>query len=160
MLTPADCEHYMQLQSQEDTRFRATIAATPYSSSTAARFDTGRQPLGYPPIQYSRTKRAFNPWANPAQSPTKVKDVPKPKRSAEVPKRIADVSFSPQAVSPSANTTYTLNKVEVEDFDDDIPTAKLIEMALSSFTTGLSTLKCVPRVKKRAPVIPTRRTLP
>ncbi|KAM6502912.1 hypothetical protein JOM56_002889 [Amanita muscaria] len=107
-----------------------TIATTPYTSSTSAMFDAGRQPLATlhntpEPKRSVKVRkhadvffcpRAVNPWANLAQSP---KDVPKPQNSVEVPKRIADVSFSSQAVSLSAD-----------------------------ITTGLSTLKRVPRVKK------------
>ncbi|KIL62115.1 hypothetical protein M378DRAFT_13067 [Amanita muscaria Koide BX008] len=119
----------------------AIIATTPYTSSTPsapAMFDAGRQPLATLQFNTPEQKRAVNPWANPVQSPIKVKDVSKPKRSV-------DVFFSP-------NTTYTLNDVDVEDFggDDDIPIAKLMEMASSSLTTGPSTLRRVPRVKQRA----------
>ncbi|KAM6497464.1 hypothetical protein JOM56_007937 [Amanita muscaria] len=102
-------------------------------------FDAGRQPLATlqfnTPEQKRSVKvrkhadvffcpRAVNPWANPAQSPIKVKDVSKTKRSVEVPKQIADVFFSP-------NTTSAFGG------DDDI-------------TTGSSTLRRVPRVKQRA----------
>ncbi|KAM6489439.1 hypothetical protein JOM56_015072 [Amanita muscaria] len=110
------------------------IATTPYTSSTSAMFDAGRQPLATLQFNTPEPKRsvkvhkrtdvffcprAVNPWANLAQSPVKVKDVPKPQNSVEAPKRIGDVFFSPQAVSLSAD-----------------------------ITTGPSTLKRVPRVKK------------
>ncbi|KAM6499854.1 hypothetical protein JOM56_005362 [Amanita muscaria] len=139
----------------------ATIVTTPYTSSTSAMFDAGRQPLATLQFNTPEPKRsvkvrkhtdiffcprAVNPWANLARSPVKAKDVPK---TVEVPKQIAEVFFSPRVVSLSADITYTPNEGDVEDLDDadDIPIGKL--MALSSLTTGPSTLKRVPRVKER-----------
>ncbi|KAM6500070.1 hypothetical protein JOM56_003084, partial [Amanita muscaria] len=56
----------------------ATNFTTPYTSSTSAMFDAGRQPLATLQSNTPEPKRAVNPWANLARSPVKVKDVPKP----------------------------------------------------------------------------------
>ncbi|KIL65632.1 hypothetical protein M378DRAFT_10740 [Amanita muscaria Koide BX008] len=113
----------------------ATIAITPYTPSTSsapATFDAGRQPLAALQFNTPEQKRSVKVRKQfsfvlglSTHGPT-----PKPKKSVEVPKQIADVFFSPQAVSPSAGITYTLNEVDVEDLDDDddIPIAKLKEI--------------------------------
>ncbi|KIL62127.1 hypothetical protein M378DRAFT_13073 [Amanita muscaria Koide BX008] len=119
----------------------AIIATTPYTSSTPstpAMFDAGRQPLATLQFNTPEQKRSVEGCQSMGQTGSK-------------PHQSQGHLETQKAISTSANTTYTLSEADVEDFGgDDVPIAKLMEMALSYLTTGPSTLRRVPRVKQRA----------
>ncbi|KAM6493838.1 Esterase PHB depolymerase domain containing protein [Amanita muscaria] len=135
----------------------STITTAPYTSSTFAMFDAGRQPLPLA-IQYSRIKkvrkhtdvffcpRTLNPWANLAQSPIKVKDVPEPPKFVEVPKRIADVFF-PLALRHSSAVPECRPQGLWRPDDEDLPLSRVKEL-MPRFTRSLERRAFMPSTMK------------